>query len=137
LGRTDRDNTNSGARLVTFTHSADCHDPVCPEIIADARDVAVLARYALHDIDGHAECDPSDCTVSALRLAIPTRVFAAAIRHGDIRAALATDANLLGRAIREHRQAEFDPHAVISMTHLCFDDCAENIAARYDELAAR
>jgi hypothetical protein len=43
----------------------------------------------------------------------------------------------LGRAIREHRQAEFDPHAVISMTHLCFDDCAENIAARYDELAAR
>jgi hypothetical protein len=47
------------------------------------------------------------------------------------------DANILGRAIREHRQAEFDPHAVISMTHLCFDDCAENIAARYDELASR
>jgi hypothetical protein len=49
----------------------------------------------------------------------------------------AIDAELLGRAIREHRQAEFDPHAVISMTHLCFDDCAENIAARYDELASR
>jgi hypothetical protein len=137
LGRTDRDNQQE-SRRVTFTHSADCHDPVCPDDHSlDARDVAVLARYALHDIDGHAECDPSDCTVSALRLAIPTRVFAAAIRHGDIRAALATDANLLGRAIREHRQAEFDPHAVISMTHLCFDDCAENIAARYDELAAR
>jgi hypothetical protein len=49
----------------------------------------------------------------------------------------AIDAEVLGRAIREHRQAEFDPHAVISMTHLCYDDCAENIAARYDELASR
>jgi hypothetical protein len=49
----------------------------------------------------------------------------------------AIDANLLGRAIRDHRQAEFDPHAVISMTHLCFDDCAEDIASRYDDLAAR
>jgi hypothetical protein len=73
---------------VTFTHSADCHDPVCPEL--------------------HEE-----------------------------QPAPGIDANLLGRAIREHRQAEFDPHAMISMTHLCFDDCAENIAARYDELASR
>jgi hypothetical protein len=73
---------------VTFTHSADCDDPVCPEM--------------------HEE-----------------------------QPAPGIDAILLGRAIREHRQAEFDPHAVISMTHLCFDDCAENIAARYDELAAR
>jgi hypothetical protein len=107
------------------------------EPVRDVREAEILARYALHDLDGHAECDPSDCTVSALRLAIPTRVFAATIGHGDIRAALALDADLLGRAIREHRQAEFDPHAVISMTHLCFDDCAENIAARYDELASR
>jgi hypothetical protein len=87
LGRTDRDNQQE-SRRVTLTHSADCHDPVCPQ--------------------PHEE-----------------------------RQAPGIDAELLGRAIREHRQAEFDPHAVISMTHLCFDDCAENIAARYDELASR
>jgi hypothetical protein len=85
---------------VTFTHSADCQDPVCPE-----RHLDVLAL--VDEAQGFPPERP------------------------------AIDANLLGRAIREHRQAEFDPHAVISMTHLCFDDCAENIAARYDELASR
>jgi hypothetical protein len=47
------------------------------------------------------------------------------------------DVDRLGRAIRWHRQQEFDPHALISMQHFCFDDCAEDIASRYDELAAR
>jgi hypothetical protein len=29
---------------------------------------------------------------------------------------------------------EFDPHALISMQHFCFDDCAEDIASRYERL---
>jgi hypothetical protein len=63
---------------VTLTHSADCHDPVCPQ-------------------------------------------------PHDQQQASRIDADLLGRAIREHRQAEFEPHQYV-LTHLCFDDCAEDIA---------
>jgi hypothetical protein len=74
---------------VTLTHSADCHDPVCPEPHESQR-------------------------------------------------ALPIDVELLGQAIRDHRQAEFDQHVGPWWPdHLCFDDCAEDIAARYDELASR
>lgn len=47
-----------------------------------------LDRYSMHELDGHDECEPNDCEVAAVRLALPAGAYAAAIGHGDIRAAL-------------------------------------------------
>jgi hypothetical protein len=118
---------------VTFTHSADCHDPVCPKPHGVWSTASPVTRNEGEEarpfLEAAADRGEIVCWIGShkwvwtgLAEVPPTR---------------AIDAHLLGRAIREHRQAEFDPHAVISMTHLCFDDCAENIAARYDELASR
>jgi hypothetical protein len=133
LGRTDRDNTNSGSAFVTFTHSADCHDPVCPEPHGVWSTTSPVTRNEVDAarpfLEAAAHRGETVCWVGSHKW-----VWAA---FGSEMSRPAIDAEVLGRAIREHRQAEFDPHAVISMTHLCFDDCAENIAARYDELASR
>jgi hypothetical protein len=113
---------------VTSLHPAECRDPICPEPHVVAASASLRCSSC-----GDAE-RAIDATVFCLSCAegVQFTLNAAATSH---RYAIKSD--LLGRAIREHRQAEFDPHAVISMTHLCFDDCAENIAARYDELASR
>jgi hypothetical protein len=120
---------------VTFTHSADCGNPVCPEphgIWTTTQPPRLedfeSARSLLEEAASRGE---TVCWVGGQRwtwVAVPEL-------HSGRQPAI--DADLLGRAIREHRQAEFDPHATISMTHLCFDDCAEDIASRYDDLAAR
>jgi hypothetical protein len=115
---------------VTFTHSADCHDPVCPEMHESPPGPGVSVLQEVLRVTSHI----SERDVRAKYIVTDLGLRGWAIQPQQ---APGIDAELLGRAIREHRQAEFDPHAVISMTHLCFDDCAENIAARYDELASR
>jgi hypothetical protein len=46
------------------------------------------------------------------------------------------NADVLGRAIAKHRQAMFAPGTPVSESHLCFDDCADDIYARCLELIA-
>jgi hypothetical protein len=117
---------------VTSVHPAECRDPVCPlphGMWTTTPDATLGEFHAAHPVLKVAAArGDTTCWVGSRRW---TWVSA------QTAARPAINAELLGRAIREHRQAEFDPHAVISMTHLCFDDCAENIAARYDELASR
>jgi hypothetical protein len=47
------------------------------------------------------------------------------------------NAEVLGRAIGEHRFAMFDPVTHVAGSHLCFDDCADDIYARCLELIAK
>jgi hypothetical protein len=118
---------------VTLTHSADCQNPVCPE----RHDESAAPEERLREALEQAIRWPGGGTLHFAQgeWRKVANEYDAADRAPMSRPTI--NAGLLGRAIREHRQAEFDPHAVISMTHLCFDDCAENIAARYDELASR
>jgi hypothetical protein len=67
---------------VTFTHSADCHDPVCPEMHEDQRAPAI-------------------------------------------------DRELLADAILVHRLGQYERLDALGSGHLCFEDCAEDIAAHY------
>jgi hypothetical protein len=128
---------------VTLTHSADCHDPVCPELHESPWYSVLLPLEG----DALSLLTPgSDYRVGEIRIHMePSGVEGerpretSVVRFDPVERVPreSVNADLLGRAIREHREALFDPHAMISMTHLCFDDCAENIAARYDELASR
>jgi hypothetical protein len=70
---------------------------------------------------------------TGLRFAITAIDFA--INDQEQRTLPVINADVLGRAIAEHRQAEFEPHQHV-LTHLCFDDCAEDIYARCLRLIA-
>jgi hypothetical protein len=67
------------------------------------RSVEAEARFPLHDLDGHVECDPADCEVAAVRLALPSKAYAATITHGDIASALGLDRDRLA----DELEAEF------------------------------
>jgi hypothetical protein len=92
---------------VTLTHSADCHDPVCPqpheEQQAPTVDPVLLARATLssHPSSPHP----------------------------------AIDRELLADAIFMHRLGQYTRSDALESSHLCFEDCAEDIAAHYGKAA--
>jgi hypothetical protein len=71
---------------VTLTHSADCHDPVCPQ-------------------------------------------------PHEAKQAAAIDRELLADAIFMHRLGQYTRSDALESSHLCFEDCAEDIAAHYGKAA--
>jgi hypothetical protein len=71
---------------------------------------------------------------TGLRFALTAIDFA--INDQEQRALPVINADVLGDAIQEHRDAHFDSSTHVADTHLCFDDCAEDIYARCLQLIA-
>jgi hypothetical protein len=115
---------------VTLTHSADCHDPVCPlphgiwTTTPDATVADVQAAQPL--LEAAAARGDTFCWVGSR---VWTWVSAQTAPTPAI------DRELLADAILVHRLGQYERLDALEVGHSCAEYCAEDIAAQYAKAA--
>jgi hypothetical protein len=123
---------------VTLTHSADCHDPVCPQPHEERRCIFVgcvsTDRHWHGGFPGGYD-NPDDPNGPPIQF---TREPDGRVRDYNgavLEQAPAIDRELLADAIFMHRLGQYQRSDALESSHLCFEDCAEDIAAYYGKAA--
>jgi hypothetical protein len=115
---------------VTSIHPAECRDPVCPlphgiwTTTPDATLADVQAAQPL--LEAAAARGDTFCWVGS-------RVWTWVSAQTAPRPAI--DRELLADAIFMHRLGQYQRSDALESSHLCFEDCAEDIAAHYGKAA--